>query len=123
MTHHGGGKAYAKPEALSRRLRETITLQRENATQDAHGQSVPTWTNVDDSVRAEVRQISGFESTQSGQQIATLSYDVTMRYRSDITVTPQHRFKWGERLLNVTSAIDPDGFKKILICRCLENAG
>lgn len=123
MTHSGGGKAYGKPDALSRRLRQVLTLQRENASQDAYGESVPSWTDVDTAVRGEVRISGGSEFAQAGQQIATITADITIRFRSDVTLTPQHRFVWQSRNFNVVATFDPDGFRKYLVCRCVEDAG
>lgn len=123
MTHSGGTSIYGKPDALSKRLRQVLVLQRENATQDAYGESVPSWTTVDFGVRGEVKAKGGSEFTQSGQQIATRSIEVLIRYRSDITITPQHRFTWQGRTFHITGILDPDGMRKILICQCTEDAG
>lgn len=103
------------------RLKHTVTLQRQIAATDSWGAPSETWQNVSTTVFAEVIASPGAESTQLGQTIATNSYTVTIRYRSG--VTPQHRFQWRGKTLNITSVIDPDGNQEMLVCQCTEDAG
>lgn len=123
MTVQGGSSAYGKTPGIGARMRQVLVLQRENASQDAWGESVPSWTTVDSAVRGAVSVKGGSEFTQNGQQVATLSIFITVRYRQDITITPQHRFTWQGRTFNVTATYDPDGMRKVLVCQCTEDAG
>lgn len=105
----------------SGRLKQVVTLQQQSAITDSWGAPAESWTTVSSTVFAEVAANPGGEATQLGQQIATNSYTVTIRYRSG--VTPQQRFTWRGKNLNITSVIDPDGNQEMLVCQCTEDAG
>jgi SPP1 family predicted phage head-tail adaptor len=105
------------------RLRHVLTLQRENASQDANGESVPSWTNVSTGVWGEILFVNGSEQTQAGQTVATNSVTITVRKRSDVTITPQHRWLWNGKVFNIISAVDPTGIGEELICQCIQDAG
>lgn len=101
------------------RLRVRITIESRALVQDALGQAVESWSTVA-TVPADVRMAGGGERFVRGadQEQAAVDYVVRMRYRSD--VTPLTRLVWGSRVLDIESAVDPDGHGRELVCRCVE---
>jgi SPP1 family predicted phage head-tail adaptor len=100
------------------RLRHRITIEQATVTRDAYGGETLTWGTyatiwaLVTPVRGQERQISA-----AAQELATLAYQVRMRYRSDID--PRMRVVWGTKVLDIESIYDPTGryAELILLCR------
>ena len=101
------------------RLRHRITIQRMVKERDALGGVAESWCDMV-IVSAEIRMINAQERFVGGadQQVATVTHRVKIRYRSD--VTPLNRIVHGDRLLDIESAVDPDGRRRELIMMCRE---
>lgn len=98
-------------------LRHRITIQRQTVTRDGYGAEVPTWSTLA-TVWAKVVTTSGTEAIDAAQVAsATLTHEVTIRWRSDVAPTMQ--ILWGTRTLTIRAVID-DNVKRMLILPCDE---
>jgi SPP1 family predicted phage head-tail adaptor len=102
-------------------LRYRIEIQADVATvetdADEYG-DVPERWETEATVWGRVEQTGGRESWQADQVQPDVTALVTIRYYSG--VTPKHRLKIGDRILQVRSAIDPDGRRRELRVGCTE---
>ena len=103
-------------------MRHPVVIQQRVVTTDAYGEAVETWTTLAEEM-ADVRMQPGGESWTSGadQSVARLTHRVRLRYRSD--VTPLNRVQWNGRILDIESAVDPDGRSRELLLICAEVVG
>lgn len=85
------------------RLRHRVTVQTPTRSANATGERTLTWSTVA-TVWAGVEPRRSVERDEASQQIAPTTYDIEMRYRSDIT--PACRLQWGGKVLNITSVIN-----------------
>lgn len=92
-------------------LRDFVTLYTVTVAND-----VETVTKVAD-LWAQVRPIGGRERAAAGALGTTMTYRVTVAYR---TLAESSRFVWGSRTLEVNSVYDPDGDRHWLVCECTE---
>lgn len=106
----------------SGRLRNWITIQSRTLSQDALGGSVETWSALA-TVPANVRMVGQGERyiPSADQEVALVTHRVRMRYRDD--VSPLNRIVYGTRVLDIESAVDPDGRSRELVCMCSERVG
>lgn len=104
------------------KLRQLIEIQSRTISQDTLGQAIETWAKVED-VWADVRMAGNRETfvISADQQVARVTHKVRMRYKSYIT--PLHRIIHGDRVLDIESAVDPDGRRRMLLCECVERVG
>ena len=104
-------------------LKHVLTLQTPfedgPGDQNEYGEIEPQWEPVCD-LRAEVRPITGLEVVDGGQTTAQVTHRVRMRYTDE--VTPKRRFKFGDRVLNITSVLDPFETRRELLILCKEAA-
>jgi len=100
------------------RLRHRVTLQQENATADASGQLIPDWKAVKKNLHAWVREVAGQEGRRGLQVDATTTHLVDVRYST--TYTPQRRFLWGTRILNIVKTLDTTGLAREQTIECRE---
>ena len=96
-------------------LRTRLTVQQRSSTTDVGPVKTVAWSTLA-AVWAEVVPVQGIEQRQVGAAIATTTYRVRIRYRTD--VTPAHRIVWGSVTLQVNAAYDPDGRRQYLELRC-----
>lgn len=73
---------------------------------DDHGQPADEWETLA-TVWAEVKEGGGKEQLLSDGVSADTTHVVTMRYYPGLN--PRMRLLWGERVLNVGGATNPDG--------------
>lgn len=66
------------------RLSSRCVLQQPDATVDALGQPVLTWTDVA-TVWGDIRYRSGMETIKAGSPVSVVQASIRIRYRSDIT--------------------------------------
>lgn len=99
------------------RLTQQIAIEEPTATQDAYGAVTHSWAKKC-YCWAAIETPSGREAILSGQPQGVLSHVVRIRYKSDIT--PKMRVKWGTRVLNIGSAIDPNQRHEELQLVCTE---
>lgn len=103
----------------SGRLRQRITIQTHTESRDALGASIWTWSTLA-KVWAEVRMPYGSERFVSAAdvEVAQVTHRVKIRYRDD--VSPLNRIVWRSRVLDIESAVDPDGRRRELVMMCRE---
>lgn len=70
-------------EFSASKLREPITVQRQQSASDGMGGQAHQWVDLF-TARAEVRPLSGRESLQAMHLQASITHRVIIRYRSDI---------------------------------------
>lgn len=99
----------------SRRTR--LTIEAPDETPDGAGGALVTWVEAG-TCWARVRPESGREAASRDQLAGVVGLEVTMRWRDDIG--PRNRFRIGGRIIAISSAVDPDGRRRLLVCRCTE---
>lgn len=99
----------------SRRARLAIEAPAE--APDGAGGALVTW-GQSGACWAKLRPDNGREAADRDQLAGVVRWEVTLRWRGD--VGPRNRFRIGGRVLAITSAIDPDGRRRLLVCRCIE---
>lgn len=102
------------------KLRERVTVERMTRTPDGFGGATVSWIEVA-TCRAEVISFKGREHARDGRAETRAPYRVVTRYRED--VTSAMRIRWRDRLLDIQSAIDPDGERRWLALDCIETTG
>lgn len=117
-------KSYRPPGAASvADLRHRVTIQRlDESTRDAAHQIVPSWVDVV-TAWARVEPVTGREFFQAGQVQANVTHRVVLRFRTDVTLTPKHRFVWvtnANVVLNVVAVLPTLGMANRLEVMCLK---
>lgn len=104
---------------IARRLRRKITVQNVAESKDSYGQPIETWSTY--AIRyADVLPSSGREYVTAQQRYAEEITLLRLRYDSTTkNISPKMRVKYGDRFLNIESALnDNDRNKSIqLLCR------
>lgn len=102
-------------------LNSRVVIQTRSATINDRGAEVLAWTTLA-TVHAHVRAIAGTERESDQHVIATLTHEVTIMYRSD--VTPLHRLSWTKsgvtRILAIQDINDYEDRGRWLVLRCME---
>jgi len=80
-----------------------ITLQRRTATQDAYGEEIETWTDLD-TVWAQRWELRGSEQWQARQVIANVDAKYRIHYRDGLT--PVDRMTENGRVFDVHSCVE-----------------
>jgi len=102
------------------KLRKRVQVQALQNTVDNFGSLVEAWATAF-SRWADVRPISGKEPYTNEQHLAELNTVVELRYDSQsATITPKHRIKYGERILEIESVVNIGERNKELILLCYE---
>ena len=99
-------------------LNQRITIQQDIGTIGNVGQKVPNWTTLA-TVWARVRALSGTERFAAQQVLAELSYELTIRHRTDLNETHRVLLSNGTPL-DIQAILDPDGRKRELLILCTE---
>ncbi len=94
-------------------LRTRLTLETASRAADGGGGATVTWSTVA-TVWAAVTPSGGAESYALDRVAGTVSHDIVIRYRGD--VTPAMRFRSGERVFDIRAAFDPDGRRRWTKC-------
>lgn len=101
-------------------LRHRVTIQEDQgATQDGFGQEVEDWQDVA-TVWAAVEPLSGREFLEAQQTQAEVSTRIRIRYRSDVTFTPEMRATWGGHTYDIVSVIEVEARRRELHLMCRE---
>lgn len=101
------------------RLNRRVTIQVRSDPLDGYGDSRPTWTDVA-TVWAHVEPLSGKELAEAQVFVADASLNVTIRYRTDVSLTPKNRLLLGTRELAIVSVLDKDELHEQLLLLCSE---
>ena len=84
-------------------LTQIVVIQQNTTSTDAGLGRSSSWGTLA-TVRAHVEASTGSEAQDGGQQIGSTAYfDVTIRYRSD--VTPKMRISWLSKTLEIVSVV------------------
>lgn len=96
-------------------LRTRLGLYAPSVVADDLGGTVTTWS-FQRALWAAITPKTLSETRENGRLSVTQSYQVTIRYRSDFP--ERARLIWGDRILRVIAASDPDtrGERLHLIC-------
>lgn len=97
-----------------------IRIERAVETPDGHGGHSTAWT-VRCVVNAHERPLTGAEALRAAQVTAVISSVWEIWYRTDIAVTDRIRF--GTRVLNIESIVDPTDTREELQLFCSEVQG
>jgi len=97
-------------------LRERVTIQAPNMSQNSYGEETVNWSDVA-TVWARVEFLGGQENYRRAvdQAVSTATYRIIMRYRSD--VTEEHRIQWRGRYLGILS-VHPNYAGGFTLCMC-----
>ena len=95
-------------------LRERVTIETATRTGDGAGGEVVSWTALA-TVWANVQSLSGTEVTEAERAEARGQYNVTIRFRDDVTAAM--RLQWRGEVLNIRNVRDGDGRRRRLIMR------
>lgn len=98
-------------------LRHRVQLQVRAPTKDEYGAEIDGWADLA-SVWASVEALSGRELFAAQQTTAEADHQITMRYRAD--VKPDMRALEGDRVFDITAALDREGRKRKLELLCRE---
>lgn len=103
-------------------LRNRIEIQKLTRTRDSLGGIVETWARLVE-VWANVRMSGAGERMISSvdQEVALVTHRITIRHRTDVSV--ENRILHGDRVLDIESAVDPDGRRRELVLVCSERVG
>jgi SPP1 family predicted phage head-tail adaptor len=98
-------------------LRNRITVQDKNVTQNAYGEEVITWTTVDE-VWAAVEPLMGREFMAAKQVQAEVSTRIRMRFIPGLA--PEMRVLFGSRVFEILSVQHVYERRRELILMCKE---
>ncbi len=87
-------------------LRDRVELQQPVRAANSFGEAVITYQTRMQRWAALV-PVSTSERTQGGQTVSAVNYRVTIRH--DPQVGGEWRIRWGSKVLDIVSAVDPDG--------------
>jgi SPP1 family predicted phage head-tail adaptor len=94
-------------------LRTRLVIEAPARAGDGGGGATITWEQVAE-VWGAVRPQTGKEDFTLDRVAGTVSHEIVIRYRAD--VTPAMRFRHGARSFGILAAFDPDGHRHWLRC-------
>ncbi len=103
-------------------LRHRVTFQSRSMSADSFGAQSESWSDVA-TVFADISPLSGRELLAAQQVQSEISHTVTIRYQTQFAgpkAVAAMRIKYGERIFNIHSSIDPDERHKSLQLSCAE---
>jgi len=98
-------------------LRHQITLQGQGSTRDTGGGISAGFTTIA-TVYADIKPKSGKEVYKQGKLIGSVSHEITVRYRTDIS--NGSRIKIANKLFNIRAIINVDERDRFLKLLCEE---
>jgi SPP1 family predicted phage head-tail adaptor len=99
------------------KLRQRVTIQTPVRTTDSRtGQRTAAWTTLATNVPAQVTPRAAAEQEQAKQQVSQTTYDVSLRYRPD--VTSDCRLVYQGKVLAVTGVVNVDERNRELRLDC-----
>lgn len=104
------------------RMRERVTIQQETITPDGMKGGAKSWSAIatDPEVWAAIEPTRGGERLVAMQLQDSVSHDVTIRWRADVTA--KHRLLWGAVALNIRAVL-PDPRRRHLTLYCEQGVG
>ncbi len=99
-------------------LRHRVDIQEPTDGTDSYGGVTQAWALLS-TVWAQVEDLRGREFVSSEQLQSEVTTRITIRYRTDVTITPQMRAVEGTRTWEIVDVLDPDGMhiQLQLLCR------
>jgi SPP1 family predicted phage head-tail adaptor len=94
-------------------LRMRLTLEAPSRAGDGGGGAATSWATVSE-VWGAVRPTSGAEGFELDRIAGTVTHEIVLRYRPD--VTPEMRLRSGTRIFDIRSVFDPDARRRWLTC-------
>ncbi|MDR3425292.1 MAG: phage head closure protein [Alphaproteobacteria bacterium] len=88
-------------------LRKQIALQAEQQTPDGAGGYALAWTTLA-TVWADISPATGREVYTAGHLEGRVTHKVTIRWRSDITITTDMRLLYNARTFNIRAVMNQD---------------
>jgi len=101
------------------KLRHRVIIEQVTSTDDGYGGRSDAWATFA-TVWASVKPLRGHEYFQAQQMQAKVTHKVKIRYLQG--VTHKMRVKYGSRILNIVSVINPDEKSRELVLMCEEAA-
>ena len=98
-------------------LNHRIEIQSATETTNEAGGNVQTWATLN-TRWASIKPLAGRELFNAQQVKADVTHKICLRYHE--TLTPHMRFKFGSRIFNIASAINPDSQRVEHECLCKE---
>lgn len=100
-------------------LKDWITIQRREDTQDDTGEPIAAWVDVA-TVKADLRFLSGLEAVKSDAPASIVKASV--RIRRGTPVTASMRVMYGAQILNVQAVMPGGQHKEYLDLACESGA-
>ncbi len=97
------------------RLRRRVVIEERTRTPDAGGGAVETWSPRA-TVWAWVKPIDGSERVSAEQRQSGARYDITIRYRTDVSLA--HRMRLDGVPLSIHAIKDPNDHRHWLVLTC-----
>jgi SPP1 family predicted phage head-tail adaptor len=88
-------------------LRKQIVIQAETPAADGAGGYALAWTTLG-TVWANIDPLSGSEVFTAQHLEGHVTHRITMRYRSDLTITSDMRAVYNNRIFNIRSVLNMD---------------
>lgn len=96
-------------------LRHRLELEKLSRVSDGAGGYTESWASVA-SIWAAIAAKSGRETVIAERLSSHVTYDIIIRYRSDVTA--EMRFRDGAKLYYIVAFFDMDGHEAWLKCVC-----
>lgn len=101
-------------------LHHRVTLQSASETADGGGGFTATWSDIA-TVWARIEPLSGKERMTAQQLENPLTHRITIRHRSGVDA--KMRIKFGSRIFNIRSVLNPDEGNEVLELMAEEGVG
>ena len=99
------------------KMNQRVILQSKVVTVDTYGGEVVSWKS-EKTVWASIKPVSGREYFMARQMQDETTHQVRIRYFEG--VIPTWRVKYGDRILNIQSVINPDEGNNEMVLMCVE---
>ena len=96
-------------------LRSRIIIEKQSLVDNGFGGMGVTWSTMA-TVWAKVEHLSGRELQMAQQVSPDVTYETTIRYRSDVTTN--HRINYGGKYFNILDVKDLDNMHKWIFLKC-----
>jgi SPP1 family predicted phage head-tail adaptor len=96
-------------------LRSRIIIEKKAFTDNGFGGYTETWSTLA-TVWAKVEHLSGRELQMAQQVSPNINYEMTIRYRSDVTT--DQRINYGGKYFNIRDVKDLDNMHQWMFLKC-----
>lgn len=96
-------------------LRHRLTIEQADRPEDEGGGAALVWSSLAE-VWGNVEAKSGKEGIEADRVSGNATYNITIRYRDDLT--PSMRFRRDGEIYEILSVLDEDGHGRFLTCKC-----